>query len=106
MSKPWRPDDDVVRARFGGGRRLRSLDAAPGLAVPPSTLRPSSGHASLRTGIRRIRRLPDGAKAGLALFAAACLGAAIGLYEVAGPSDVFERDPTIDWNAVDEAARR
>ena len=92
MSKPWRPDDDVVRARFGGAKRLRSLDEL----IPPDLARP----------IRRIRRLPDGAKAGLVLFAAACIGAAIGLYALAGPSDVFERDPAIDWNAVDDAARR
>lgn len=92
MSKDWRPDEDVVRARFGGGKRLRSLDEF----VPPA----------FAGQMRRVRRLPDGAKAGLILLAAACIGAAIGLYEVAGPNDVFERDPAIDWNAVDEAARR
>ena len=43
---------------------------------------------------------------GLVVLAAACLGAAIGLYEVAGPRDVFERDSAVDWNAVDEVATR
>lgn len=91
MSKHWRPDENAVRARFGAGKRPRSLDEF----VP----------LELAGQIRRVRRLPDGAKVGLILFAAACIGAAIGLYEVAGPRDVFERDPGGDWNAVEEAAR-
>jgi hypothetical protein len=91
MSKPWHPDQEIARARSGGGERLRPLDAF----IPSGLLERLRQH-----------RLPDGAKVGLALLAAACIGAAIGLYEVAGPSDVFERDPAIDWNAVDEAAGR
>ena len=91
MSKPWRPDEDIARARSGGGERLRS----PGEFAPSGWLEHLRGH-----------RLPDGAKVGLALLAAACIGAAIGLYELAGPRDVFERDASVDWNAVDEVATR
>jgi hypothetical protein len=36
------------------------------------------------------KRWPEGATAGLALVAAACLGVAVALYQVAGPRDVFE----------------
>ena len=84
--KPWRPETDALPLRPKLARRewtrLHNYWRAP-------TERP---------------KLPDGAKAGLVLLAAACIGAAIGLYEVAGPRDVFERDSAIDWNAVDEVA--
>jgi hypothetical protein len=40
--------------------------------------------------VRRTHRLPPGATIALMLLAAACVGAAIGLYEVAGPRVVFE----------------
>ena len=93
MSKHWRPDEDVVRARFGAGKRLRSLDEF----APPEFV----GRMD-----RPKRPLPPGAKAGLALLAAACLGFGTGLYQVFGPRDVFENNPAIDWTAVDEAARR
>lgn len=73
MSKPWRPDEDVVRGRFGGGKRLRSLDEF----VPPEFL-------GRMERVRR-RRLPEGAKAGLVFVAAACVGLAIGMYHAFGP---------------------
>lgn len=40
--------------------------------------------------LRAKRRWPEGATAGLMLVAAACLGLAVVLYQVAGPRDVFE----------------
>jgi hypothetical protein len=39
---------------------------------------------------------PEGATAGLILVAAACLGAAVILYQVAGPRQVFEKDSSLD----------
>lgn len=39
---------------------------------------------------RGRQRWPRGATAGLLLVAAACLGVAVALYQVAGPRDVFE----------------
>lgn len=38
---------------------------------------------------REKSRWPDGATAGLVLVGAACLGVALLLYKVAGPSDAF-----------------
>lgn len=79
MSKHWKPDEDVVRARFGAGRRLRSLDEF----VPPEFL----------GRMQRVeRQLPHGAKAGLVLVAAACIGLAIGMYQAFGPRDAVARD--------------
>ena len=94
MSKHWRHDEKIVRARFGAGKRLRSLNEFTppewlGQLLPPD--RPA---------------LSDGAKAGLVLMAAACLGIAVGLYQAFGPSDVFERDSGAEWNAVEDATRR
>ena len=94
MSKHWRPDEDVARARFGAGRRLRSLDE---FILPEFVGRMQRA---------KRQRLPEGAKAGLILLAAACLGLGIGLYQAFGPRDVFENTPAIDWTAVDEAAKR
>ncbi len=39
---------------------------------------------------RAKKRWPEGATVGLALVAAACIGLAVVLYQVAGPRDVFE----------------
>lgn len=55
MSKHWCPDEDIARARFGAGRRLRS------------------------------RLLPEGGSAGLVLVAAACLAVAFGIYQAFAP---------------------
>ena len=73
MSKHWRPADDVVRARFGEGKRLRSLDEF----VPPEV--------AGRPRRAKRQRLPEGGAAGLLLVAAACIGAGIALYQVLGP---------------------
>jgi hypothetical protein len=42
--------------------------------------------------VRQHKPWPAGATAGLMLVAAACLGVAVVLYQVAGPRDVFEED--------------
>ena len=94
MSKHWRPDETVVRGRFRAGKRLKSLAEF----TPPEWL--GQFAPSNRTA------LSDGAKAGLVLMAAACLGIAVGLYQAFGPSDVFERDSGADWNAVEDAAEK
>lgn len=44
----------------------------------------------LPVGERAKKRWPEGATVGLALVAAACIGLAAVLYQVAGPRDVFE----------------
>jgi len=59
MSKHWNPDDELELAQ------LREERAA------------------------EKRRWPEGATAGLVLVAAACVGIAAVLYQVAGPQDVF-----------------
>jgi len=41
----------------------------------------------------RLRSWPEGATAGLLLVAAACVGVALTVYEVAAPRDVFEEEP-------------
>jgi len=95
MSKPWRPDEEVFRARFGAGKRLRSLDEFE-----------TPGFVGRLERLRRARKsLPPGATVALVLLGAACVGAAVGLYSVAGPIDVFERDAASDWSAVEEAGR-
>jgi hypothetical protein len=44
----------------------------------------------LRTRTQGWPKLPPGATVALVLLAAACVGAAIGLYEVAGPPVVYD----------------
>jgi micrococcal nuclease len=85
MSKHWNPGTNARPLRFGRARRewTRAQDYWQSTAAH--------------------RRIPDSAKAGLVLVAAACIGAGIGIYQVAGPSDVFESDPSVDWNAVESA---
>lgn len=92
MSKHWRPDETEVPLRPAKARSRARRDW-------------TRAHGYWRDEVRS-RPLPPGAKAGLVLLAAACLGVAIGLYQLAGPSDVFERDHAVDWNAVGDAARR
>lgn len=53
----------------------------------------------------RERRIPSNALPALGLLALACLGAAILLYALAGPIDVFERESGSDWSAVEGAGR-
>jgi hypothetical protein len=42
--------------------------------------------------LRERRTWPAGATAGLLLVAAACFGAVMVVYQIAGPHDVFEAD--------------
>jgi hypothetical protein len=65
MSRHWKPDVEIARAR----------------------------------GQRRRTPWPEGATVGLLVVAAACLGIAAVLYQVAGPRDVIEDDSGVDWNA-------
>ena len=46
-----------------------------------------------RSQAKAAKSWPEGATAGLLLVAAACLGAAVLIYQVAGPRDVFEEEP-------------
>jgi hypothetical protein len=43
--------------------------------------------------------MPEGAKVGLLLIAAACVGAAIAAYQVWGPSDAIARDEAGSWSS-------
>jgi hypothetical protein len=71
MSEHWKPDTNAVPLRPGKARReWTRLQAYWQDEV-------------------RSRPLPDGGKAGLILVAAACLGAAIGIYQVLGPREIF-----------------
>lgn len=49
---------------------------------------------------------PEGAKAGVLLVAAACVGVGVGLYQAAGPRDPVEPGAEIEWNAVQGAPKR
>ncbi|MGN6154880.1 MAG: hypothetical protein ACTHN4_03995 [Sphingomicrobium sp.] len=80
MSRHWKPPSEkIVRIRPVGGKRLRSLDEF----VNPDFVGRWRLIASGKGG-----QLPEGAKAGLLLIAAACVGIAIGAYQVLGPRDV------------------
>jgi endonuclease YncB( thermonuclease family) len=46
------------------------------------------------------KRLPEGAKAGLVLVGAACVGLMAGLYQVAGPREPVAAGAEIEWNSV------
>lgn len=85
MSKHWNPEDELKRAR-------------------PAKDRPRL-HALWREQVAG-RPLPHGSRTALVLLALACVGVGIGLYELIGPRDVFERDVKGDWSAVDEAHGR
>lgn len=87
MSKHWRPDEDIVRARFGAGRRLRSLD---------EFVRPDFAG---RVEREQRQRLSQGATAGLALVAAACLGVAFGIYQAFAPHEPVAREAEAGWSA-------
>ena len=77
MSEHWRPDEEVVRARFGAGRRLLEE------FVPPEFL----------GRMQRVeRQLPVGAKAGLLLVAAACVGVAAAMYQAFVPHDAVAEE--------------
>ncbi|HET9458979.1 MAG TPA: hypothetical protein VFO51_03255 [Sphingomicrobium sp.] len=87
MSKAWRPDENST----------------------PLSGREARGWARLQREWReetRERRLPHGSRTALVLLAALCVAAGLGLYAMAGPVDVFEREAGSDWSAVDKAAGR
>lgn len=101
MSRHWKPPSGkIVRIRPVRGKRLRSLNefeppvrttwfsAAGPRPRLPSYLRTAGGGSG-------GRHLPEGAKVGLVLVAAACVGIAIGAYQVMGP-----RHPIADEVAV------
>lgn len=87
MSKPWCPDEQVSPLRrSAAGREWARL----------------KHQWREKTSERKI---PSEAIAALALLASACVAAAILLYALAGPSDVFHRDQAADWSAVDGVRR-
>ena len=49
---------------------------------------------------------PAGATAGIALVAAACLGAVATLYWVAGPRDLVEEEASVDWDDLPAPSER
>lgn len=83
MSKPWRPDEEIVRARTGAGRRLRSY---------------------WRDEVRP-HPLPPGAAAGLVLVAFACMGVAFGIYQAFGPREIVAPGAKAEWSAGDAGMR-
>ena len=97
MSKHWKPDESVVQP-LPKRKRLKSLDefVAPDFLGRPST--------PLRTGMDRVRQagrsLPDGAKAGLVIVAAACLGVAVGFYLAFGPHEPIAPEARAEWNGA------
>lgn len=87
MSKPWRPDEDSTPLRESEARGLARLQR------------------EWREETRE-RSLPHGSRTALVLLAALCVAAGLGLYAMAGPVDVFEREAGGDWSAVEGPAGR
>jgi endonuclease YncB( thermonuclease family) len=54
----------------------------------------------------RSKRLPEGAKAGLLLVGAACLGITVGLYQALGPREPVQPGAEIEWNEVQAVPTR
>jgi hypothetical protein len=79
MSRHWKPPSEkIVRVRPAGGKRLRSLDEfEAGLCRPLET-----------AATREARPVAGRSQSWLILIAAACIGVAIGAYQVLGPRDV------------------
>ena len=96
MSKPWRHDDEILPLDRGTARRARGLLGAEEWQRLKREWR-EEVHG---------RPLPHGSRTAMALLGLACVGAAIGLYAMAGPRDVFEWDSGGDWSAVEDAAKR
>ena len=93
MSKHWRPDETVVPVRFDRGKRLRSLAEL--------------AEREILGRIQRVeRQLPEGAKAGLVLVAAACAGVAFGVYQAFGPRNPIAPGAEAGWNSGDDEAGR
>jgi hypothetical protein len=98
MSKHWQPPKGkIVRIRPVGGKRLRSLD---------EFTNPGFGRGGKWTRIRSYwhlhRTLPEGAKAGLLVIAAACLLLAVLAYQLLGPRDIVADEVAVA-QAVDSA---
>lgn len=118
MSKHWKPPA-ILRERSGGGdepvrtswhgfnqprprlphylrpsKRLKGLDE---FTLPDFTGRPPTVLRIKEGRVRRRHRLPEGAKAGLVLVAAACLGIAIGLYQAFAPFEIFAPGSETEW---------
>jgi hypothetical protein len=82
MSRHWQPPKGkAVRIRPAAGKRLRSLD---------EFVKPGFLGSQARNWSRAHRSMPAGAKAGLLLIAAACLGVAIGAYDAFGPRHIVD----------------
>ena len=93
MSRHWKPPSEkIVRIRPVGGKRLRSLDEFidPGLARQRKWTRIHSYGGGSGGG-----RLPPGAKAGLVLIGAACVGVAIGAYQAFGPREIVASEAAV-----------
>lgn len=96
MSRHWKPDEGAVTP-LRSGKRLKSLDEF----TPPDFV------GDFSRQMKRVeRQLPNGAKAGLVLVAAACVGIAIGLYQALGPLEVFAPGAELRWSEADEPQRR
>lgn len=97
MSTHWKPPSGgkIVRIRPVGGKRLRSLDEF----VKPDF----AGRFGRRQNWTRIqsywrahRSMPEGAKAGLVLIGAACVGVAIGAYQAFGPREIVASEAAME----------
>lgn len=95
MSKPWRPDEEILPLHRRSVRRARGLAPREWQRLKREWREEVHG-----------RPLPHGSRTAMVLLALACLGIGIGLYAMAGPRDVFERDGSGDWSAVDQPPRR
>jgi endonuclease YncB( thermonuclease family) len=95
MSRHWPPPTGkIVRIRPVGGKRLRSLDEFinPDLARQRKWTRIQS----YWRGTAHHRRMPEGAKAGLVLIGAACVGVAIGAYQAFGPREIVASEAAME----------
>jgi hypothetical protein len=83
MSRHWKPPGEIVRIRpVGDWARIQSY----------------------WRGTAHHRRMPEGAKAGLVLIGAACVGVAIGAYQLLGPREIVADEVAAPH--VGDSARR
>jgi hypothetical protein len=103
------PSEKIVRIRPARGKRLRSLDefvqpertswfsaSGPRPRLPSYLRGPGGGSGGGSGGGLGGRRLPEGAKAGLVLIAAVCVGIAIGAYQAFGPRHIIADEVASD----------